>query len=50
MVLSFLYLAFIRVAQLVRLFCRAQDDLAIEIVILHHEVAVLRRQVDPIRQ
>ncbi len=46
MALSFLYLAFVRVVQLVRLLCRAQDDLAIEIVILRHEVAVLRRQVD----
>jgi len=46
MVLSFLYLAFVRVVQLVRLSCRAQDDLAIEIVMLRHEVAVLRRQVD----
>ena len=46
MALSFLYLAFVRVVQLVRLLCRAQDDLAIDIVILRHEVAVLRRQVD----
>jgi hypothetical protein len=46
MMLSFLYVAFVRVVQLVRLSCRAQDDLAIEIVILRHEVAVLRRQVD----
>jgi hypothetical protein len=46
MVISFLYLAFVRVVQLVRLLCRAQDDLAIEIVMLRHEVAVLRRQVD----
>jgi hypothetical protein len=45
MVLSFLYVAFVRVVQLIRLSCRAQDDLAIEIVILRHEVAVLRRQV-----
>ncbi|MGO8862612.1 MAG: integrase [Acidimicrobiales bacterium] len=42
---SFLYVAFVRVVQLIRLSCRAQDDLAIEIVILRHEVAVLRRQV-----
>ena len=46
MVLSFLYLAFVRMVQLVRLSCRAQDDLAIEVVMLRHEVAVLRRQVD----
>ncbi len=46
MVLSFLYLAFVRTVQLVRLSCRAQDDLAIEVVMLRHEVAVLRRQID----
>ncbi|MGO8860968.1 MAG: integrase [Polyangiaceae bacterium] len=46
MVLSFLYLAFVRMVQLVRLSCRTQDDLAIEVVVLRHEVAVLRRQVD----
>ena len=46
MVLSFLYLAFVRMVQLVRLSCRAQDDLAIEVVMLCHEVAVLRHQVD----
>jgi hypothetical protein len=34
MVISFLYLAFVRVVQLVRLLCRSQDDLAIEIVML----------------
>jgi putative transposase len=45
MALSFLYFAFVRVVQLVRLSCRAQDDLAIEVVMLRHEVAVLRRQV-----
>jgi len=44
MVLSFLYLAFVRTVQLVRchLSCRAQDDLAIDVVMLRHEVAVLR--------
>jgi hypothetical protein len=46
MVLSFLYLAFVRVVQLVRLSCRAQDDLAIEVVMVRHEVAVRRRLVD----
>ena len=45
MALSFLYLAFVRVVQLVSLSCRAQGDLAIEVVMLRHEVAVLRRQV-----
>ena len=41
MVHSFLYLAFVRVVQLVRLSCRAEDDLAIEVIMLRHEVAVL---------
>src|SRR5271165_1900256 len=45
MTLSFLYLAFTRILQLVRLGRRDRDELAIEIVILRHEVAVLRRQV-----
>ena len=44
--LSFLYLAFCRVVQLVRLSCRTDTDLAIEVVVLRHEVAVLRRQID----
>jgi len=45
MALSFLYLAFTRILQLVRLGRRDGDELAIEIVMLRHEVAVLRRQV-----
>jgi putative transposase len=45
MALSFLYLAFIRILQLVRLGRRDNDTLVIEIVMLRHEVAVLRRQV-----
>ena len=45
MALSFLYLAFVRILQLVRLFRRDTDELAIEVVVLRHEVAVLRRQV-----
>jgi putative transposase len=46
MALSFLYLAFVRMLQLLRLFRRDNEGLAIEVVILRHEVAVLRRQVD----
>lgn len=42
MAFSFPNLAFVRVVQLVRRICRAQDDLAIEVVMLRHEVAVLR--------
>jgi putative transposase len=43
--LSFLYIAFVRILQLVRLSRNGQDELTIEIVMLRHEVAVLRRQV-----
>jgi len=45
MALSFLHIAFTRILQLVRLGQRDGDELAIEIVMLCHEVAVLRRQV-----
>ena len=45
MTLSFLYWAFCRVLQLIRLIARSDTDLAIEVVMLRHEVAVLRRQV-----
>ena len=45
MTFSFLYRAFCRVLQLVRLARRSDTDLAIEVVMLRHEVAVLRRQV-----
>jgi hypothetical protein len=44
--LSFLYRAFCSVIQLIRLIAREDTDLAIEDVVLHHEVAVLRRQVN----
>src|ERR1700680_1920905 len=45
MTLSFLYVAFVRILQLLRLWRSDAQDLAIEVVILRHEVAVLRRQV-----
>jgi hypothetical protein len=45
MALSFLYLAFVRILQLLRLIRRDTEELAIEVVVLRHEVAVLRRQV-----
>jgi|NGEPerStandDraft_6_1074524.scaffolds.fasta_scaffold83385_2 putative transposase len=46
MALSFVYLAFVRILQLLRLSRRNSGDLAIEVIVLRHEVAVLRRQVD----
>ena len=45
MALSFLYIAFIRVLELLRLRGNDTTDLAVEVVILRHEVAVLRQQV-----
>ena len=45
MALSFLYLAFLRVLELLRLQRCDAADLAIEVVVLRHEAAVLRRQV-----
>jgi hypothetical protein len=41
----FLYIAFVRLLQLLRLSRRGQQDLIVEVVMLRHEVAVLRRQV-----
>jgi putative transposase len=43
--LSFLYLAFLRTMQVLRLQRSNESDLAIEVVVLRHEVAVFRRQV-----
>ena len=43
--LSFLYIVFVRLLQLLRLSRRGQQDLVVEVVMLRHEVCVLRRQV-----
>jgi putative transposase len=43
--LSFLYLTFLRTMQILRLQRSDRSNLAIEVVMLRHEVAVLRRQV-----
>jgi len=50
MALSFLYRSFCRVLQLVRLTRRRDIDLAVEVVMLRHEVAVLRRLKGPTRR
>ena len=42
----FPYGAFCQVVQLAWFSCRKDTDLAIEVVMLHHEEAVLRRQVN----
>src|ERR1700694_1461263 len=43
MALSFLYVAFVRILQLIRLLRRDKRDLAVEVMALRHEVVVLRR-------
>ena len=45
MTFSFLYRAFCRVLELIRTVSRKDMDLAVEVVMLRHEVAVLRRHV-----
>ncbi len=45
MALSFLYRTFCRVLSLVLLISRRDTDFAIDVVVLRHEMAVLRRQV-----
>jgi hypothetical protein len=42
---SFLYRALCRVLQPIRLICLSDTDLAIEVVLLRHEVAVQGREV-----
>ena len=42
---SLLYVAFVKILQLLRLGRRDNEELAIKVVTLRHEVAVLRRQV-----
>jgi len=44
-ILSFLCPAFCSVLQLIRLIARSDTDVAVEVVMLRHEVAVLQRQV-----
>lgn len=46
MALRFLYLFFVRVLQLVRLASRDRDEVAVEVAMLRHEVAVLGRQIN----
>jgi putative transposase len=46
MALSFLYLAFVRALDLLRLCRHNSKDLAVEVVMLRHEVAVLRRLLE----
>jgi putative transposase len=43
--LSFLYLGFVRILELLQVAGRKNGELAVEVVMLRHEVAVLRRQV-----
>jgi hypothetical protein len=45
MALSFLYQAFCRLLAVIRRLGRERSELAIEIALLRHEVAVLRRQI-----
>jgi len=43
--LSFLYVAFVRILQLLRLRREDRDELGIEVIMLRHEVLVLLRQI-----
>jgi hypothetical protein len=44
--LSFLYVAFVRVLRLLQLRRTERDELVVEVVVLRHEISVLRPQVD----
>ena len=44
MVWSFVYLALCRLLQLVVLLCRSERSKELEILLLRHELAILRRQ------
>ena len=46
---SFLYKSIARLAQIVILRCRADIDKEVEILVLRHQLAVLRRQVGKVR-
>src|ERR1039458_1092662 len=46
MALSFLYMAFVRVLQMLRLRRCDHHELAVEVVVLRHEIMILRRQVE----
>ena len=46
MLLSVVYVALQRILQLVSLLFRSSDSKELEIVVLRHEVAVLRRQIE----
>jgi hypothetical protein len=45
MALSFLYLAFVRILELLGLVRHDSEELAVEVVIVRHEVTDLRRRV-----
>jgi hypothetical protein len=46
MAMSFIYVAFIRLLQLLRLRRSEHDEPTVQVVVLRHEAAILRRQVD----
>jgi len=46
--LSVLYVAFVRLLELLRLSKRREGELAVEVVMLRHEVAVAARSLAPL--